>query len=49
MPVLSQAICEQAIPDLISKLNAYRRNGIREYLVWQVQDPQVKWFKLEGG
>lgn len=35
--------------DLNSKLNAYRRNGIREYLVWQVEDPQVKWFRLEGG
>ncbi len=35
--------------DLNSKLNAYRRNGIQEYLVWQVEDPQVKWFRLESG
>lgn len=30
--------------DLGPKLNAYRRNGVREYLVWRVQDSEIDWF-----
>ncbi len=30
--------------DLGSKLNAYRRNGVREYVVWRVLDRQIDWF-----
>ncbi len=30
--------------DLGPKLNAYRRNGVREYLVWRVQDGEIDWF-----
>lgn len=33
--------------DLHKKLNAYRRNGVREYLVWRVVDKTVDWFVLE--
>jgi hypothetical protein len=29
------------------KLQAYRRNGIREYLIWRVLDRQIDWFTLE--
>jgi len=30
--------------DLGNKLNAYRRNGVREYVVWRVLDRQIDWF-----
>jgi hypothetical protein len=32
--------------DLGPKLNAYRRNGVGEYLVWRVQDAAIDWFIL---
>jgi len=35
--------------DLHEKLNAYRRNGVREYVVWRVWDEAVDWFVLRSG
>jgi Uma2 family endonuclease len=35
--------------DLHQKLGAYRRNGVREYLVHRVEDGEVDWFVLEHG
>jgi Uma2 family endonuclease len=35
--------------DLGDKKRAYRRNGIPEYIVWQVFDRKVDWFYLEDG
>ena len=35
--------------DLHNKLRAYRRNGVREYVVWRVDDQAVDWFELEAG
>jgi len=35
--------------DLHQKLGAYRRNGVREYLVLRVDDGEVDWFQLEAG
>jgi len=35
--------------DLHAKLEAYRRTGVREYLVWRTGDAAVDWFVLEGG
>ncbi len=35
--------------DLGKKLKAYRRNGVREYIVWRVQDREVDWFVLRAG
>ena len=32
--------------DLGKKLHAYRRNGVREYVVWRVQDREIDWFVL---
>lgn len=32
--------------DLHAKLNVYRRNGVPEYLVWQIYDGRVDWFEL---
>jgi Uma2 family endonuclease len=34
--------------DLHSKKQAYRRNGVKEYLVWQVLDEQLSWFYLDN-
>lgn len=33
--------------DLHAKKNAYRRNGVREYIVWQVLDRKLSWFHLQ--
>ncbi len=35
--------------DMNAKLNAYRRNGVQEYLVWQVYENQIAWFCLQDG
>ncbi|MFN7518303.1 MAG: Uma2 family endonuclease [Dolichospermum sp.] len=35
--------------DLHGKKQAYRRNGVREYIVWQVLDEKLSWFSLEQG
>lgn len=35
--------------DLYDKKRAYRRNGVREYLVWRVYEQEFDWFCLEAG
>lgn len=35
--------------DLHGKLNAYRRSGVREYLVWRTLDEAVDWLVLREG
>lgn len=35
--------------DLHDKKEAYRRNGVREYFVWRVEDHTVDWYVLRGG
>ena len=35
--------------DLGKKLHVYERNGVREYLVWRVQDREIDWFVLRDG
>ena len=32
--------------DLHDQLNAYRRNGVQEYVVWRVWDKAFDWFVL---
>jgi len=32
--------------DLHDKLQAYERNGVREYIIWRVLDGQLDWFVL---
>ena len=45
-----ELVCEVAASsasiDLHDKLNAYRRNGIAEYLVWVVTERRIRWFAL---
>jgi Uma2 family endonuclease len=31
------------------KRRIYRRNGVREYLIWRVEDGAIEWFTLENG
>jgi Uma2 family endonuclease len=35
--------------DLHEKKEAYRRNGVREYVVWRVLDKVIDWFELRDG
>jgi Uma2 family endonuclease len=35
--------------DLHAKKTAYRRNGVQEYIVWQVLEQKLDWFYLEKG
>lgn len=35
--------------DLHAKLRAYRRNGVREYVVWRTLDGAIDWFELRDG
>lgn len=35
--------------DSHEKLRAYRRNGIKEYLIWRTLDGEFDWFVLESG
>ena len=35
--------------DLGAKKNVFRRNGVREYVVWRVLDRQIDWFVLREG
>ena len=35
--------------DLHAKLHVYRRNAVREYVVWRVLDREVDWFVLREG
>lgn len=46
--ILEVAASSAAI-DLHHKKSAYRRNGVQEYLVWQVLDRKLDWFYLQTG
>ena len=35
--------------DLHDKMDAYCRAGVKEYLVWRVDDKQLDWFVLREG
>ncbi len=35
--------------DLQEKLQVYRRNGVQEYIVWQVSEQIIDWFRLRDG
>ncbi len=44
--LVAEIAASSASYDLHQKLNAYRRNGVREYIVWRVWDRQIDWFVL---
>ncbi|MEB3279833.1 MAG: Uma2 family endonuclease [Lyngbya sp.] len=47
--LVAEISASTATIDLRDKKRAYRRNGVKEYIVWQVGDRKLDWFKLEGG
>jgi len=46
---IAEIAASSASYDLRDKLNVYRRNGVQEYLVWQVYEQKIDWFRLEAG
>jgi Uma2 family endonuclease len=47
--LIAEIAASSASYDLGDKLNAYRRNGVREYVVWRVWDRALDWFNLQDG
>lgn len=47
--LVAEVASSSASYDLGDKLKAYRRNGVREYVVWRVQDRAIDWFALNEG
>jgi hypothetical protein len=45
----AEVAASRASYDLHDKLNAYRRNEVREYIVWRVEDREIDWFILREG
>ena len=35
--------------DTTEKKKIYRRNGVKEYIIWRVDDEAIDWFALENG
>jgi Uma2 family endonuclease len=35
--------------DLGAKPSVYKRNGVKEYVVWRIEDKEIDWFVLRGG
>ena len=46
--LIVEIAASSASRDLHQKLNVYRRNGVREYVVWKVMEEAIVWFQLEG-
>jgi Uma2 family endonuclease len=47
--LVAEIAASSASYDLHQKLNAYRRNGVREYIVWRTWDRAIDWFVLREG
>jgi len=47
--LIVEIAASSAAIDLHAKKQAYRRNGVKEYIVWQVLDKKIDWFYLEKG
>ncbi|HLO48021.1 MAG TPA: Uma2 family endonuclease [Kamptonema sp.] len=46
--LVAEIATSSAAIDLGAKKNAYRRNGVQEYLVWQTFENRFSWFRLEA-
>ena len=44
--LVAEIAYSSAAHDLGEKMSVYRRNGVREYIVWQVYDERIDWFRL---
>jgi Uma2 family endonuclease len=47
--LIAEIAASTAAIDLGDKKRAYRRNGVQEYLVWQVYNQRLDWFSLQDG
>lgn len=47
--LVAEIAASSAAINLGDKKRAYQRNGIREYIVWQVFDRKIDWFCLQAG
>jgi Uma2 family endonuclease len=47
--LLTEVAASSVSLDLGAKLEAYRRNGVCEYVVWRVLDRAIDWFALRQG
>ncbi|MFN6560619.1 MAG: Uma2 family endonuclease [Nostoc sp. ChiSLP01] len=46
--LIAEIATSSAAIDLGDKKNAYRRNGVQEYLVWQTFENRFSWFRLQS-
>ena len=46
---IAEIAASSASYDYHVKRHVYRRNGVREYLIWRVDDNAIDWFALENG
>ena len=47
--LVAEVAGSSAANDLHDKKKVYRRNGVREYIVWQTLDNKLDWFCLQNG
>lgn len=47
--LIVEVAASSASYDLHDKLRVYRRNGVREYIVWQMLENKLDWFRLKDG
>ncbi len=47
--LIVEVAASSAAIDRGTKKQVYRRNGVREYVIWQVYDNQLEWFGLTDG
>lgn len=47
--LVAEVAASSASYDLHAKMHVYRRNGVREYLVWRVLEEAIDWFVLRAG
>lgn len=47
--LVAEIVSSSASYDLGKKLDVYRRSGVREYIIWRVEDRQVDWLVNRDG
>jgi Uma2 family endonuclease len=47
--LVAEIAASSASYDVNAKRHVYRRNGVREYVVWRVRDEEIDWFVLREG
>lgn len=47
--LVAEVAASSASIDLHDKKTVYRRNGVREYIVWQILENKLDWFSLQNG